>query len=146
MRIVVCGSIELTPKIKEIADALSGQGHTVEIPLTSSRIIRGELTLGDFIKEKEASGDGSFRKIKDDVIRYYYNLIKDSDAIVVVNEEKNGIPNYIGGNTFLEMGFAHVLGRKIFLFRSIPEMPYIDEIRAMCPVILNGDLAGIGNP
>lgn len=31
-----------------------------------------------------------------------------SDAILVLNYDKKGIKNYIGGNTLMEMGFAHV--------------------------------------
>jgi predicted RNA-binding protein with PUA domain len=59
---------------------------------------------------------------------------------LVVNEDLNGIKGYIGGNSFLEMGFAHVLNKKIFLLNPISEMGYEDEIVAMKPVILNGDL------
>ena len=55
----------------------------------------------------------------------------------------NGIPNYIGGNTFLEMGFAHVLNKKVFLLNNIPAMPYDDEIKDMQPIVLNGDLLKI---
>ncbi len=58
----------------------------------------------------------------------------------MINLTKKGIDNYIGGNTFLEMGFAYVLAKKIFLWQDIPEMIYTDEIKAMQPIILNGDL------
>lgn len=100
----------------------------------------GELTMDEFKKEKEVNGDASFRKIQYDVIRRYYEIIKNSDAIMVLNLDKNGIKNYIGGNTFLEIGFAYVLGKKIFLMNPIPEMGYKDEVMAMQPIILNGDL------
>jgi predicted RNA-binding protein with PUA domain len=79
-------------------------------------------------------------KVDHDLIRDYYNEIDKGDAILVINEDLNNIKNYIGGNTFLEMGFAHVLGKKIFLLNPIPEMGYEDEIVAMKPVILEGDL------
>ncbi len=145
MKIVVCGSIEFTPKIKEVVDKLTERGHEVEIPLTSQRIIDGELTLDGFMREKNENGDNAFRrsvmrKIKDDVIKRYYNIIKESDVILILNYEKKGIAGYIGGNTFLEMGFAHVLNKKIFLLNPIPEMGYKDEIVAMQPIVLNGDL------
>ncbi len=39
------------------------------------------------------------------------------------------------------MGFAHVLDRKIFLLNDIPDISYTDEIRAMKPIILNGDIS-----
>ena len=65
---------------------------------------------------------------------------------MVLNHDKNGVANYIGGNSFLEMGFAYVLGKKIFLLNEIPESKLIkQEIVAMQPKILNGDLSKI-NP
>jgi len=140
MKITICGSIEFTSKIKEAADWLIGKGHIADIPLTSQRIINEELTLEEFKKEKQKNGDGSFRKIKDDVIRRYYEIIKECDAILVLNLEKNKIKNYIGGNTFLEMGFAHVLNKKIYLLNEILDMPYTDEIKAMCPIVTEGNL------
>lgn len=146
MKIAICGSIDFTPKIKEIADELLRLGHEVDIPFTSQRIINGELTLEEFKKEKQQSGDGSFRKIKYNVIKQYYDIIKVSDAILVLNIEKNGVANYIGGNTFLEMGFAYVLNKPIYLYNDIPEASsYLDEIKAMHPVVLRGDLSKIRN-
>ena len=145
MKIVICGSIDFTSKIKEVADILSEQGHEVDIPLTSQRIINGELTLKKFLNEKNKNGYGVFRKnvmkkVKDDVIKHHYHKIKESDSIFVLNLEKKGVANYIGGNTFLEMGFAHVLNKAIYLYNDIPNLSYTDEITTMQPVILDGDL------
>ena len=141
MKIVICGSINFTYEMKEIADQLIDMCIEVELPLTSQKILNGKISLDDFKKEKDVNDDASFRKIHDDVIKRYYEIIKEADAILVMNYEKHGIQNYIGGNTFLEMGFAHVLGKKIFLLNPIPEMIYTDEIKAMQPIILNGDLS-----
>lgn len=143
MRIVICASISFTDKIKEVADQLSEQGHSVEIPFTSQRIINGELTFEEFLKEKQKNGDGALRKIQDDLIRRYYGIIKDSDAVLVINMSKNGIENYIGGNTLIEMAFAYVLDKKVFLLNPIPEISYKDEIVAMQPIVLDGNLAKI---
>lgn len=143
MKIVICGSIIFTPKIKEVADYLIEKGYEVELPITSQRIINGELTLEEFENEQKSSEEGASRKIRDDVIRRYYDIIKESDALFVVNLEKKGIANYIGGNTFLEMGFAHVLGKKIYLHNDIPDLSYTDEIKAMQPIALKGDLSKI---
>ena len=148
MKIVICASIDFTPKIKEVADFLLKQGHTVDIPLTSQRILNGEFTLEDFLQEKEKNGDGGFResavrKIKDNLIKLHYCKISESDAIFVLNLEKKGIPGYIGGNTFLEMGFAYVLDKKIYLYNNIPDVSYSDEIIAMRPFVLEGDLSRI---
>ena len=140
MKIVICASISFTDKIKEVADQLSAQGHSIEIPFTSQRIINGELTLEEFLAEKQKNGDGALRKIQNDLIKRYYEIIKNADAILVINIDKKGIENYIGGNTLIEMAFAHVLDKKIFLLNPIPEISYKDEIIAMQPIILNNDL------
>ena len=67
--------------------------------------------------------------------------IKENDAILVLNEEKNGVKNYIGGATFLEMFKAFELGKAIFLFNPIPEGILSDEIKALKPVILNKNIS-----
>ena len=67
--------------------------------------------------------------------------IEKCDAILVLNYDKKGIVNYIGGNTFLEIGLAFWLGKKIFLLHPIPEMDYKAEMHAMQPVVLQGDLS-----
>lgn len=82
-------------------------------------------------------------KIENDYIKYHYNEIVNSDAVLVLNFDKNEIKNYIGGNTLIEMGNAYVLDKKIFLLNPIPEINYKDEIVAMQPIILNGDLEKI---
>jgi diphthamide synthase subunit DPH2 len=143
MKIVICSSIDFTYEVKEVADKLEKAGHVVEIPLTSQRILRGEMTLEEFKKEKERDGDGFVRKVKEDLIRRYFEIIKNNDVVLVVNCRKNGVENYIGGNTFLEMGFAHVLRKKIFLLNPISELSYHDELVAMEPVVLDGDLEKI---
>ncbi|MCX6740229.1 MAG: hypothetical protein NTZ49_03310 [Candidatus Parcubacteria bacterium] len=144
MKITICSSIEFTPQIKEVLDQLSSLGHIVEIPKYSQKILNGDLTLEEFMTKKRKEGDLEFRnKAEEDLIKRYYRIIDESDAILVLNLEKNGIQNYIGGNTFLEMGFAFVLNKQIFLWNDIPKMQYSDELIAMKPTIINHDLGKI---
>lgn len=146
MKIVICASISFTHKIKEVADMLSADGYEVEIPWGSQKILNGDISFEHWQTVKEKEGDTSFRKkAEEDLIKRYFRLIKDADAIFVLNIDKKGIKNYIGGNTFLEMGFAHILDKKIFLLNEIPECSYLDEIRAMNPIILNGNVKKIKN-
>lgn len=141
MKIVICASISATHKVKEVTDVLSMYGHEVEIPFYSQKILSGDIKIEDFLEAKEKEGDMQFRKkSKEDLIKRYFRLIKDSDAVLVVNIDKKGIKNYIGGNTFLEMGFAYVLGKKIFLLNDIPDVSYKDELFAIYPTIIHGDL------
>jgi len=80
-------------------------------------------------------------KIEYDYMRYHYNEIVGSDAVLVLNFDKNGIKNYIGGNTLMEIGFAYVNNKKIFLLSPIPDMNYKDEIVACQPIVINNDLS-----
>lgn len=139
MRITICASLDFTYEIKKVADQLSEQGHEITIPKTSEMILNGEVSLEQIKREKEA-GQISNRAKKYKVIKYYFEKIKEADAILVLNYDKKGIKNYIGGNVFLEMGFAYVLDKKIFLYNPIPEVSYKEEIKTMEPVILNGNL------
>jgi nucleoside 2-deoxyribosyltransferase len=148
MQIVICASIDFTPEIKKVADRLIKKGHQVDIPFSSQQIIEGKLSLEEFLAEKNKKGDNKFResalrKIKHDVIKRYYNKIKKADAILVLNFKKKQIKNYIGGNTFLEIGFAHVLDKPIYLYNPIPDLSYTDEIKSMQPVVIDGDLGKI---
>lgn len=144
MKIVICSSIDFTPLVSDIAVKLKELGHIVEIPQLSKKILNGDLAMEDFLSVKEKFGDKSFRLGLDhDPIKFHYNLIKEAEAILVVNSKKKGVENYIGGNTFLEIGFAYTLEKKIFFLNPIPDMTYRDELEAMCPIILNNDLLKI---
>ncbi len=142
MTITICSSLSFIDRILAVAEALRAQGHAVLIPSSAEMVARGALTREDITMEKSA-GTAFARTIREDAIRGHHAKIIQSDAIFVLNEEKNGIPGYIGGSVFLEMGFAHVAGKHIFLLYPIPNMPYSDEIRAMEPVVLHGDLRAL---
>lgn len=142
MKVAICSSLNFTPEIKKLADELKKLGHQVFIPLSSERILRGEITL-EQIKAEKTSGEFINRAIKYDSIRAYAKIIAGVDAILVANFTKGEIKNYIGGNSFLEMGFAHLYQKKIYLLNDIPEMIYSDEIKVMQPEVLRGDLKKI---
>ena len=106
-----------------------------------------DVVLPEFTEEysklatkDEMHAESYENKIKFDLIRSYYQTINDGDAILVINSEKKGIIGYIGGNTLIEMAFAHILNKPIYLMNEVPKMTYSDEIIAMKPVVLNGNL------
>jgi hypothetical protein len=142
MKIAICSSTQFLNEVKEIANELMEMGHEIIYPHTIGKVIRGEADFESVMNEKN-NGLWHERGIKHDSLRSYYQEIKDSDAILVTNFEKKGIKGYIGGAVLLEMGFAHVLNKKIFVLNEIPEMPYTDEMKMMQPVVINGDLNNI---
>ena len=133
MKIVVCGSMSSAVQMLDAEKELLQNNHEVVLPKHTKEYAEKVLA-------EETSHESTKNKIEHDLIRDYFEKIKNADAILIVNIDKKGIRNYIGGNSFLEMGFAHCLNKTIFILNDIPEMIYTDEILAMQPVILNGDL------
>jgi nucleoside 2-deoxyribosyltransferase len=149
MVITICSSVDFTLTIIELKKKLEAMGYTVNIPYFTDKIMKCEMTFEDYMKSKETgSGDIALRQEQStDMIRRYWDFIKNSDAILVLNLDKKGIHNYIGGSTLMEMGFAYGHGKKIFLYNPIPErserMHYVDELMDMDPIIINTDLLQI---
>jgi len=134
MRIGIIGSMQFTEKMIEVCDKLRELGH--EAFLTDLH----DALIGKSDEEKEKIK--IHQKNNLDAIRVFWQAMQGADAVLVLNFDKNGIKNYIGGNTLMEIGFAHVLNQKIFLWNPIPEIPYYkSEIEAVKPVIINKDLS-----
>lgn len=137
MKIVLSGSMQFAEKMFETREELKKFGHQglLSEDLASSFI-------GKTDEEKEVIKID--QKNNKDAIRDYWRLMQGADALLVLNYDKNGIANYIGGNALMEIGFAHVLNQKIFLLNPIPEILfYKSEIEAVKPVIINGNLSKI---
>ena len=136
MKIAICASMVFAEKMVEVKRQLEEIGHTVFI----SQFAEGYLGKAEKEKEQLAVQD----KNEHDAIRKFWEVIKQSDAILVLNYDRKGIKNYIGGNTLMEIGFAHVLNKKIFLMNPITDIEYYrSEIAAVSPVILEQDLNNI---
>ncbi|MFA6013231.1 MAG: hypothetical protein WC799_24795 [Desulfobacteraceae bacterium] len=74
----------------------------------------------------------------------HLDKIEKSDAVLIVNITKKDVVNYIGANTFLEMGFAYYRKKKIFTLNPLPDQPFIvDELLTFEPIVLNGHLEDI---
>lgn len=146
MKIAICGSIQFSKEMIELKKKLEASGHTAVIPFSTEKIGAGHLSLDEYMKEKDAHGDLRIREEAGrDLIKDHYEKIIASDVMVMVNHEKKSIPGYIGGNALMEMGFAYVNNKKIFLLNDIPDMSYTDEIRAMHPIVIHGDLSQISD-
>ncbi len=136
MKIVICGSSAICKDMVRYRDELNSMGHQA--------IIHPEY--GNYAAKgipEDVKTEHHVVKRKYGYIKWYYNAIANSDAILVLNIDKNGVKNYIGGNTLMEMGFAHVHDKKVFLLNAPPEIGYKEEILAVTDNVLNGDLRNI---
>jgi len=136
MKIGIIGSMQYTEKMLEARDELIKRGHNAFVTNLADPFV------GKTDEEKETIK--IHQKNNLDAIREFWRLMQGADAVLVMNFDKHEVKNYIGGNTLMEIGFAHVLDQKIFLYNPIPEIPYYkSEIEAVKPVIINGDLSKI---
>lgn len=134
MKITICGSIKFFEEMKRIQEELEMMGHTVFTPVKAKGVDYWAEDNTARVKAKRGLG----------LIEEHMDKIEKSEAILVVNVTKNEIKNYIGANTFLEMGFAYYRKKKIYLLNPPPEQDYIlDEIQTVEPIGLNGDLSKI---
>lgn len=143
MKIVVLGSSKFRKEKIAIKEKLNLLGHEAIIDKFTEKIALGEE------KElaKKVETEHSDAKKEYGFIQMYYDMISDSDAVLVCNFDKGEIKNYIGANSFLEIGYAHTLKKEIYLLNPFPtQQKYIlEEIEAMIDPenILNENLMKI---
>ena len=141
MKIYVLGSNHFMKEMVECKNKLCELGYDGWIHPHYEAMVRGEMP--DHL-ERLKNNEQAILKRENDYLKVHYRHILGSDAILIVNLEKNGRKNYIGGNALIEMGQAYVNNKKIFLLWDIPaESLYVDEIEAMDPICLHGDLRNI---
>ncbi len=130
IKFVICGNLRFIALMQTIAESLQLSGHQVALPVA--------VPGTDYRNKSPLQGAENIRK--HDLIRKHFDKIKDADAILVVNQHEPGRRRHrIGGNTFLEMGFAHVLGKEIFVLWPLPtNVPYYEEMLGMNPKVLHG--------
>jgi len=134
MKVVLCGSMQFAEEMLKIASKLEQAGHNCFV---SSQVTKYTVDGAIYLQ-----GEDTKQKIEHDAIRAHCQLIEQADAILVLNYTKRQIENYIGGNSFLEMGYAYALNKRIYLLNPIPDIAfYQSEMVAMQPIVLNGDLS-----
>lgn len=143
MKITLCGSLKFLDKMLNVKDQLEESGHEVKYaPEDLSKEIPGIISGPEFARlSKDAPDDSDIWARKGISIKAHFDKIRWSDAILVLNYEKNDIAGYIGGNTLMEIGFAFDLGKKIYFLNPIPKISYREELLGMQPIILNGDVS-----
>lgn len=136
MKIALCHSMNFAKEAADVQKWFEREGHQA---FPSS--FNGEF-LG--LTESEIEKLKLEQKYNQDAMREHWATIDACDAVLVLNFDKNRMAGYIGGNTFLEMGFAYILRKPIFLLNPVPRNPYFEtEIIAMKPMVVHGDLSKV---
>ena len=135
MKIWIICSKAFYGRIAPIKAELEGRGHSITLPNSYDHPTL-EQESWDQSPEEHV-------KFKQHMFELSRGIAKNVDAALVLNYEKHGYPDYIGGATFLEIYDAFCAGKKIYLMNDIPQGILFDEIQGMNPTILHGDLTGL---
>lgn len=125
--VVICGSMKNLDLMSEIAELLKSTGLNVVTPVPDEPA--GHWTV-------EAS-----RVVKREASRRHMGYIRQpgTAAILVVNVDRPGAHDYVGPNSFAEIGVAFADDRPVYLLQGMPDC-YADELAAWGVECLNGDL------
>ncbi len=144
MKITICSSAFFTKETYEVKQRLEEKGHEVFVYPQEVEVNGKVVHVTDYYEMRKNNLTSDLLKTKTKLINKHIEKIKDSDAILVLNFDKDGKDGYIGGNTFLEMGIAYYLNKQIFVLKKPSEnLPYFEEIMALNPVIINENLEEI---
>ena len=127
-RIVISGSMSFHSTMLEQARLLTKAGIRAVVPPADSGVI-DDLEDEQYQKAKRRLSMQHIRRIRD----------PKTYALLVVNCDKHGLPDYIGPNTFAEIAIALAHYKPIYLYQGIPQF-YRDELTAWKAICLDGCL------
>jgi len=134
-KIFIVGSKWVYDQMPDTIKALEERGFEVVLP----------NSYDDHLMEEKMRKEGqeAHDAWKADMIRLGARKVEKADILLVMNMEKNGVPNYIGAGTFMEIYEAFKVGKPIYLYNPIPDNMLKDELEGMTPIVIKGDLEKI---
>ncbi|HET9850841.1 MAG TPA: hypothetical protein VFP35_04450 [Candidatus Saccharimonadales bacterium] len=138
--IVICSSGAFYEHANQVADELEKLGFKAVVPATARQMkASGDY---DISKVKTWYQDPSQAPVKVSKMRGHFKEVDKGDAILLINDDKPGLPGYIGPNGFMEWGLAAYLGKPVFILNAVSkDSNYWEE--ALTATVLGGDLAKI---
>ncbi len=132
MKIFIISSAAFYDKIKPIREYLESKGFELLMPNT--------YDSPNLVKLAWEEGYEAHAKLVQKLFKMSEEKIKNVDAILCINFEKNNIENYIGGATFIEIYEAFKNNKKIYLYHDIPKGMLYDELASFEPIVINENL------
>lgn len=117
-------------------------GYKVIIPATAEKMkLSGNYDV-DAVKTWYKNAADYHKKAA--LMRGHFEEVAKGDVCLVLNYEKHGQSNYIGGNVLMEMALAFWLKKPIFVLHEIPEdSPFAEEIIGLGSIPLHGKVTDI---
>lgn len=136
--ITICSSANFYKQANDIKELLEKKGFKVIVPATAELMKKsGNYDVSHYKTWFDNTKDYHMKTAR---MRAHFDEVAKADAILVVNYEKHGVENYIGGNVLMEMAVAFYLNKAIFILNEIPEeSTFLEEIIGMNPIVLHGE-------
>lgn len=137
--ITICSSASFYRQAVKVQHQLETRGFSVIIPATAVLMMKtGDFEVSHY---KTWFGNKNDYPKKAALMKGHFAEVAKADAILVLNYEKHGTPNYIGGNVLMEMSIAFFLNKPIYILNEIPKEPsFFEEIAGMNPIALHGKI------
>ena len=137
--ITICSSSSFYERAGKIKDLLIGRNFDVIIPKMAEEM-RSKNNY-ERVNYQPWLTDPKAYHVKAALIRGHFDEVAKADAVLVLNDEKHGVANYIGGNVLMEMGVAFHLKLPIFILNEAPtDVSYAEEVLGLEPIILHGKI------
>ena len=127
-RVVVCGSMAFYGYMLRVKEHLERSGVPVALPDPEDDHI-GALGQAEYERFKRRVSLAHLRRVRH----------RDTFAILVLNLDKHGTPDYIGPSTYAEIAMASAFNKPVYLVGDFPAA-YAEELAAWGAVRMNGRL------
>lgn len=140
--VTICSSANFYKQAVETQEKLEQMGYKAIIPATARKMkASGDFDVSHY---KTWFGDANDYHKKKSLMRGHFDEVSNGDIVLVLNYEKHGQANYIGGNVLMEMALAFYQDKPIFIINDIPaQSPFLEEIIGLGAVPLRGKLEGL---
>lgn len=140
--ITICSSASFYKDVLEIEKQLKNLGFKVKVPSTARKMHKS----GDFKIESYKTWFKNHKdyRIKKELMDDHFKKVIRGDSILIVNNKKNDLKGYIGGNALMEMTLAYYFKKPIFILNNISNKLSIkEEVLGMFPIFLDGNINNI---
>lgn len=139
-KIFLAASMNFYQELVQVERSLQDLAFTVEIPVSAKLMkAKNDFDVSHFKGATTSAQKGV-------LIKENFENIALADALLVINNEKNGIKGYIGANVLMEIGLAYYLGKTIYIWNPYPDdASYREEMLALGVIVINQDLSKINN-
>lgn len=134
---MIVGSTVFAKEMLEVKTKLQNLGHEVETPSNLEEHVADPTLRDNHPLDKELI-------LGKNVMHVGFDRVSWSEAVLVLNYDRNSTKGYLGASTLMEVGVAGYLRKKIFILNAIDaNQRYTHEIDVLGGQIIDGDLGKI---